>query len=147
MPHMHVLTPYLASAVSKTGVIPLHVSYLLSTWQSFPPFCVPMTFFVISSAVTVFESWFYGLSVALTILKTQFPLQNAVSNATPLTDFFCRLNELNGMNVIIPVICCCLINHPEEFLLWFRGNESEQHPRGYRFDPWPHSVGLGSSIA
>ena len=27
-----------------------------------------------------------------------------------------------------------------EFLSWLSENESDQHPRGHRFDPWPHSV-------
>ena len=31
--------------------------------------------------------------------------------------------------------------------MWCNGNESDQYPWGCRFDPWPHSVGLGSSVA
>ena len=34
-----------------------------------------------------------------------------------------------------------------EFLLWLSGNESYWEPWGCGFDPWPHSVGWGSSIA
>ena len=30
---------------------------------------------------------------------------------------------------------------PGEFQLWHSGNESDQYPRGWRFNPWPHSVG------
>ena len=29
----------------------------------------------------------------------------------------------------------------QEFLLWLSGNESEQYPWGYVFDPRPHPVG------
>ena len=31
--------------------------------------------------------------------------------------------------------------------MWHSGNISDQHPRGFRFDPWPLSVGWASSIA
>ena len=34
-----------------------------------------------------------------------------------------------------------------EFLLWHSGNESNQYPWGWVFDPWPCSVGQGSSTA
>ena len=34
-----------------------------------------------------------------------------------------------------------------EFLLWCRGNESNQEPWGCGFDPWSCSVGWGSGIA
>ena len=34
-----------------------------------------------------------------------------------------------------------------EFLLWSNGNESNQYPWGYGFDPWPCSVHGGSGVA
>ena len=34
-----------------------------------------------------------------------------------------------------------------EFPSWLSGNESDYHPWGCRFDPWPRSVGKGSGIA
>ena len=34
----------------------------------------------------------------------------------------------------------------EEFLLWLTRNKSDWYPRRCRFNPWPHSVGWGSSI-
>ena len=33
-----------------------------------------------------------------------------------------------------------------EFLLWYSGNESDQYPRGCRFNPCSCSVGQGSSV-
>ena len=35
----------------------------------------------------------------------------------------------------------------QEFLLWLSGNGSDQYPQGRGFDPWPRSVGWGSSTA
>ena len=35
----------------------------------------------------------------------------------------------------------------QEFPLWRSGNESNQYPWGFRFNPWPHLVGQGSSTA
>ena len=34
-----------------------------------------------------------------------------------------------------------------EFPSWLNGNKSDKHPCGHRFNPWPCSVGEGSSIA
>ena len=34
-----------------------------------------------------------------------------------------------------------------EFPSWLSSNKSDWHPGGYEFDPWPHSVGSGSSAA
>ena len=36
---------------------------------------------------------------------------------------------------------------PLECPLWHSGNESDWYPRGCGFDPWPCSVGRGSSVA
>ena len=38
-------------------------------------------------------------------------------------------------------------NKHGEFLLWYSGNESDQHPRGCGFNPWPCLVSWGSGIA
>ena len=35
----------------------------------------------------------------------------------------------------------------EDFPSWLSGNESDEHPWGRRFDPWPHSAGSRSGIA
>ena len=38
-------------------------------------------------------------------------------------------------------------NKMKEFPLWLSSNEPHQYPWGCGFDPWPRSVGWGSSIA
>ena len=48
-------------------------------------------------------------------------------------------------------LCCDVLPFKKytflEFPSWLSGNESDQHPWGRRFDPWPRSVGQGSSVS
>ena len=87
-----------------------------------------------------------ALSAALIPTPSHWASPFCLTNArTPTSSFSFLLSEIQELSYGIRQ--AAITKMGQEIPSWLSGDESDQHPWGRSFDPWPCSVGWGSRVA